>query len=297
MSLDLELLKQLRDITGAGILDCKKYLVRADNILDDAIKLMRSEEGIKADKKSARIAAEGVVYFKSNSSKSLLIEINSETDFVARGDDFLSYVNQTCEIIISSPYNSLVALMDSSDDAVKNSLEELRKNYVTKLGENIQVRRFHCIDNLEKFVTGYTHNNKIGAIVTLAKEDEQLSKDICMQIVASNPLGLDEKSLDEKLLENEKDVYKAELDKIDKKDDIKRNIMDGKVKKFISDNTLLNQPYIKDSSLSLKKIIKDNEIISYERYQLGEGIEKKQEDLLMKYTVKLNNQKNGYSQI
>ena len=278
MSLDLELLKQLRDITGAGILDCKKYLVRADNILDDAIKLMRSEEGIKADKKSARIAAEGVVYFKSNSSKSLLIEINSETDFVARGDDFLSYVNQTCEIIISSPHNSLVTLMESSDDAVKNSLEELRKNYVTKLGENIQIRRFHCIDNLEKFVTGYTHNNKIGAIVTLAKEDEQLSKDICMQIVASNPLGLDEKSLDEKLLENEKDVYKAELDKIDKKDDIKRNIMDGKVKKFISDNTLLNQPYIKDGSLSLKKIIKDNEIISYERYQLGEGIEKKQED-------------------
>ncbi|MFT4517080.1 MAG: elongation factor Ts [Gammaproteobacteria bacterium] len=278
MSLDLELLKQLRDITGAGILDCKKYLVRANNVLDDAIKLMRSEEGIKADKKSARIAAEGVVYFKSNSSKSLLIEINSETDFVARGDDFLSYVNQTCEMIISSPYNSLEMLMDSSDDTVKNDLEGLRKNYVTKLGENIQIRRFHCIDNSENFVTGYTHNNKIGAIVTLAKEDNQLSKDICMQIVASNPLGLDEKSLDESLLANEKDVYKAELDKIDKKDDIKRNIMDGKVKKFISDNTLLNQPYIKDSSLNLKKIIKDNKIISYARYQLGEGIEKKQED-------------------
>ena len=278
MSLDLELLKQLRDITGAGILDCKKYLVRANNVLDDAIKLMRSEEGIKADKKSARIAAEGVVYFKSNSSKSLLIEINSETDFVARGDDFLSYVNQTCEMIISSPYNSLEMLMDSSDDTVKDDLEGLRKNYVTKLGENIQIRRFHCIDNSENFVTGYTHNNKIGAIVTLAKEDNQLSKDICMQIVASNPLGLDEKSLDESLLANEKDVYKAELDKIDKKDDIKRNIMDGKVKKFISDNTLLNQPYIKDSSLNLKKIIKDNKIISYARYQLGEGIEKKQED-------------------
>ena len=278
MSLDLELLKQLRDITGAGILDCKKYLTRTNNVLDDAIKLMRSEEGIKADKKSARIAAEGVVYFKSNPSKSLLIEINSETDFVARSDDFLSYVNQTCEIIISSPYNSLKMLMDSNDDRVKDDLEGLRKNYVTKLGENIQIRRFHCIDNSENFVTGYTHNNKIGSIVTLTKEDNQLSKDICMQIVASNPLGLDEESLDESLLENEKDVYKAELDKIDKKDDIKRNIMEGKVKKFISDNTLLNQPYIKDSSLSLKKIIKDNKIISYARYQLGEGIEKKQED-------------------
>ena len=278
MSLDLELLKQLRDITGAGILDCKKYLTRTNNVLDDAIKLMRSEEGIKADKKSARIAAEGVVYFKSNPLKSLLIEINSETDFVARSDDFLSYVNQTCEIIISSPYNSLKTLMDSNDDRVKDDLEGLRKNYVTKLGENIQIRRFHCIDNSENFVTGYTHNNKIGSIVTLTKEDNQLSKDICMQIVASNPLGLDEESLDESLLENEKDVYKAELDKIDKKDDIKRNIMEGKVKKFISDNTLLNQPYIKDSSLSLKKIIKDNKIISYARYQLGEGIEKKQED-------------------
>ena len=278
MSLDLELLKQLRDITGAGILDCKKYLTRTNNVLDDAIKLMRSEEGIKADKKSARIAAEGVVYFKSNPLKSLLIEINSETDFVARSDDFLSYVNQTCEIIISSPYNSLKILMDSNDDRVKDDLEGLRKNYVTKLGENIQIRRFHCIDNSENFVTGYTHNNKIGSIVTLTKEDNQLSKDICMQIVASNPLGLDEESLDESLLENEKDVYKAELDKIDKKDDIKRNIMEGKVRKFISDNTLLNQPYIKDSSLSLKKIIKDNKIISYARYQLGEGIEKKQED-------------------
>jgi elongation factor Ts len=278
MSLDLELLKQLRDITGAGILDCKKYLVRANNVLDDAIKIMRSEEGIKADKKSARIAAEGVVYFKSNSSKSLLIEINSETDFVAKSDDFLSYVNQTCEMIISSPYNSLEMLMESNDDGVKDGLEGLRKNYVTKLGENIQIRRFHCLDNSENFVTGYTHNNKIGSIVTLEKEDDQLSKDICMQIVASNPLGLDEESLDQSLLENEKDVYKAELDKIDKKDDIKRNIMDGKIKKFISDNTLLNQPYIKDGSLSLKKIIKDNKIISYTRYQLGEGIEKKQED-------------------
>ena len=278
MSLDLELLKQLRDITGAGILDCKKYLVRANNVLDDAIKIMRSEEGIKADKKSARIAAEGVVYFKSNSSKSLLIEINSETDFVAKSDDFLSYVNQTCEMIISSPYNSLEMLMESNDDGVKDGLEGLRKNYVTKLGENIQIRRFHCLDNSENFVTGYTHNNKIGSIVTLEKEDDQLSKDICMQIVASNPLGLDEESLDQSLLENEKDVYKAELDKIDKKDDIKRNIMDGKIKKFISDNTLLNQPYIKDSALSLQKIIKDNKIISYARYQLGEGIEKKQED-------------------
>ncbi|MBT3697428.1 MAG: elongation factor Ts [Gammaproteobacteria bacterium] len=278
MSSKLELLKQLRDITGAGILDCKKYLVRASNNLDDAIKLMRSEEGVKADKKSSRVAAEGVVYFLSNSSRSLMIEINSETDFVARGDDFLDYVNQTCEMIISSSYSSIDDLNNSKDASIKNNLEELRKNYVTKLGENIQIRRFHCLDNSEGFITGYTHNNKIGAVVSLSKDDSQLSKDICMQIVASDPLALDENSIDQSLLANEKEIYKAELDKVDKKDDIKRNIMEGKIKKFISDNTLLNQPYIKDSSLTLKKILKDNNILSYTRYQLGEGIEKKQED-------------------
>ena len=151
-------------------------------------------------------------------------------------------------------------------------------NYVTKLGENIQIRRFEVIDKENNSVAGYTHNNKIGAMVILKSSDEQLSKDICMQIVASSPLALDEKSIDSKILDNEREVYKAELKKIDKKDDIKRNILEGKIKKFISENTLLNQPFIKDGSLTLNNILKDNKILSYTRYQLGEGIDKKQED-------------------
>ena len=161
---------------------------------------------------------------------------------------------------------------------IKTELEELRKNYVTKLGENIQIRRFEVIDKENNSVAGYTHNNKIGAMVILKSSDEQLSKDICMQIVASNPLALDESSIDQAILDNEKDIYKAELDKIDKKDDIKRNILEGKMKKFITENTLINQPYIKDGSLTLKKILKNNKIIEYTRYQLGEGIEKKSDD-------------------
>ena len=278
MSSELELLKKLRDITGAGILDCKKYLVRTSNDVDEAVKLMRSEEGIKADKKSSRIAAEGVVFYYHNDNLAMLIEINSETDFVAKSDDFLDYVKQTCDIISNSEYKNYDQLRSSNDEALKNKLETLRKNYVTKLGENIQIRRYELYDKQASSVVGYTHNNKIGAIVILKKSDEQLSKDICMQIVASNPLGLDENSIDEEILNSEKEVYKAELDKIDKKEDIKRNIMEGKVKKFISENTLLNQPFIKDSSLNLKKILKDNEIIYFKRYQLGEGIDKKKED-------------------
>jgi elongation factor Ts len=278
MTSELEDLKKLRDITGAGILDCKKYLVRASNNLDEAVKLMRSEEGIKADKKSSRIAAEGLVFYHSTDKVALLIEINSETDFVAKSDDFIDYVKQTANMISETEYTDYDQLMSSEDEVLKNNLEELRKNYVTKLGENIQIRRFKLFDKKSNSVVGYTHNNKIGALVVLKNPDEQLSKDICMQIVASNPLGLDESSLDPKVLANEKEVYMAELDKINKKDDIKRNIMEGKVKKFISENTLLNQPFIKDSSLTLNKIIKDNEIIHYTRYELGEGIDKKKED-------------------
>ena len=125
---------------------------------------------------------------------------------------------------------------------------------------------------------GYSHNNKIAALVELKNDDLSLAKDICMQIVASNPLSLDEESLDSNILSSEKEIYKKELEKIDKKEDIKRNILEGKMKKFINDNTLINQPFVKDPSTSLQKIIKDNSIISFTRYEVGEGIEKKAED-------------------
>lgn len=278
MSTEIEILKQLRDLTGAGILDCKKYLNQANNDLDEAVKLMRSEEGIKADKKSSRVAAEGVVYFQSSDSKSILIEINSETDFVARSNDFIEYVKQTCDMIMSTKYQNMSELQDDVNQGINESLESLRKKYVTKLGENIQIRRFEALSEQNGFVSGYTHNNKIGAVIVTKDKDAQLSKDICMQIVASNPIAIDEKSIDQSILDSEKDIYRAELSKLDKKDDIKRNILEGKIKKFISENTLINQPFIKDGSITLKKILSTNQILSYQRYQLGEGIDKKEED-------------------
>ena len=273
---NLDLLKKLRDITGAGMMDCKKYLDKSNNDLDAAVKLMRSEGGVKADKKSSRIAADGLVSYISNSEKALLIEVNSETDFVARSDDFKNYVNDVCQIILETNYKNISEL--EKDKEVFDKLEDLRNNIITKLGENIIIRRFEVIDIRDAYISGYIHNGKIGAFVVLANEDAEIAKDICMQIVASNPLALDESSIDQAILDNEKDIYKAELDKIDKKDDIKRNILEGKIKKFIAENTLINQPYIKDSSLTLKKILKNNKIIDYTRYQLGEGIEKKSDD-------------------
>lgn len=278
MSKDLDLLKQLRDITGAGILDCKKYLERAENNLDEAVKLMRSEEGIKADKKSSRIAAEGGVYFFKSDTRGLLIEINSETDFVARSDDFKDFVDSICKIIIKSNHLTYEELTNSSDTKMLDEIELTRKNAITKLGENIQIRRYVMKISDQDFNIGYTHNDKIGALVVLKNENITLGKDICMQIVASSPLGLNEQSIDKETLDAEKEIYKKELDKLDKKDDIKRNILEGKVKKFINENTLINQPFIKDNTTTLKKIIQDNDIIEYVRFQLGEGIEKKNDN-------------------
>ncbi|MEC8996316.1 MAG: translation elongation factor Ts [Pseudomonadota bacterium] len=279
MKEDLNLLKQLRDITGAGILDCKKYLNKTDGDLDEAVKLMRSEEGVKADKKSVRTAAEGLVYLLIENNQSLLIEVNSETDFVARSDDFKKFVNDIAsKIILSSIANYDDFNSDKTTD-LYNDIETMRKNIITKLGENILIRRYIMKKQTDNnYVGGYVHNGKIGAVVILENKDESLCKDIAMQIFASHPLAIDHDSVDKKILATEKDIYKSELDKINKKDDIKRNILDGKVKKFLDSNTLLNQPFIKDDTTTLKKIIKNNKIIGFVRYELGEGIDKEKDD-------------------
>ena len=266
MSGSLELVKQLREITGAGMLDCKKYLEQANNNLDEAVKLFRSESGKKAEKKGSRIAAEGIVNFYENSNCLLILELNSETDFVAKDENF---------ILLAQSIAS--ELLNKEESEAKKSIAEMINASISKLGENIKLRRYSKIDKTNN-VFAYSHNNKIVSMVELKSSDEILAKDICMQIVASNPLAIDESSLDKSILKSEKDIYKQELDKLDKKEDIKRNILEGKMKKFINENTLLNQPFVKDPSTSLSKIIKDNEVLSYNRYEVGEGLEKKSED-------------------
>ena len=266
MSGSLELVKQLREITGAGMLDCKKYLEKANNNLDEAVKLFRSESGKKAEKKGSRIAAEGIVNFYENSDCLLILELNSETDFVAKDENFISLAQSIASELLSK-----------EESEAQQSIAEMINASISKLGENIKLRRYSKIDKTNN-VYAYSHNNKIVSMVELKSSDEILAKDICMQIVASNPLAIDESSLDKNILKSEKDIYKQELDKLDKKEDIKRNILEGKMKKFINENTLLNQPFVKDPSTSLSKIIKGNEVLSYNRYEVGEGLEKKSED-------------------
>ena len=266
MAGSLELVKQLREITGAGMLDCKKYLEQANNNLDEAVKLFRSESGKKAEKKGSRIAAEGIVNFYESSDCLLILELNSETDFVAKDENFISLAQSIANELLSK-----------EESEAQQAIAEMINASISKLGENIKLRRYSKINKTNN-VFAYSHNNKIVSMVELKSSDEILAKDICMQIVASNPLAIDESSLDKNILKSEKDIYKQELDKLDKKEDIKRNILEGKMKKFINENTLLNQPFVKDPSTSLSKIIKGNEILSYNRYEVGEGLEKKSED-------------------
>jgi elongation factor Ts len=261
-----QLVKQLREMTGAGILDCKKYLIKANNDIDKAIELFRSEAGVKADKKGSRIAAEGIVNYYQNHDSILLLELNAETDFVARDANFINLAESIAK-----------KLLENNESDITQEISNDITSAISKLGENIKLRRYLKIKK-NNSVYGYSHNNKIASLVELKKDNESLAKDICMQIVASNPLSLDEASIDSSTLSSEKEIYKKELEKIDKKEDIKRNILEGKMKKFINDNTLINQPFVKDPSTSISKIIKDNSIISFTRYEVGEGIEKKTED-------------------
>ena len=266
MSDSKQLVRQLREMTGAGILDCKKYLIKANNDLDKAIELFRSEAGVKADKKGSRIAAEGIVNYYQNHDSILLLELNAETDFVARDANFINLAESIAK-----------KLLENDESDITQEISNDITSAISKLGENIKLRRYLKIKK-NNSVYGYSHNNKIASLVELKKDNESLAKDICMQIVASNPLSLDEASIDSSTLSSEKEIYKKELEKIDKKEDIKRNILEGKMKKFINDNTLINQPFVKDPSTSISKIIKDNSIISFTRYEVGEGIEKKTED-------------------
>ena len=203
MSDSKELVKQLRQMTGAGILDCKKYLDKANNNIDQAIKLFRSEAGVKADKKGSRIAAEGIVNYYQNDKNIIILELNSETDFVARDSNFIKLAESIAN-----------KLLENDESEVINEISDEISSIISKLGENIKLRRFTKV-NKNNYIYGYTHNNKIASIVELKKENDSLAKDICMQIVASNPLALNEASIDSSTILSEKEIYKKELENIE----------------------------------------------------------------------------------
>ena len=296
-NISAEKIKSLREKTGAGIMDCKNALVENDGEIESAIDWLRKKGIAKANKKSSRIAAEGLVGVISKGKLSCIIEVNSETDFVSKNNDFQEFINSLLQIAINKKYTleELLSIKFNNENTVHDALQSL----VSKIGENIVIRRLNYIElNSENSKFGvYIHNKvseslgKIGCVTmgSFKNDNPKISdtlKKIAMHISASKPLALDENGLDKQLLNKEREIFLEQLANSGKPNDILDKIVEGKIKKYVSEITLLNQSWILDPNKSVSEVIKDfNEefncnfvLEGYQLYVLGEGVETNTKD-------------------
>ena len=294
MSDNLAKVKELRELTGAGIQDCKTALSENNYDIEKSIEYLRKKGITKAAKKSSRDAAEGLAVIASTNSKACILEVNSETDFVAKNKEFINFCSEISKIALSNnfnPENLLNAKINNS--LIKDELV----NLIAKIGENIKIRRIGYLENTNGIVANYIHNQqnenmgKIGVIISIDcqnknKEVLEFSRKICMHIAALSPMSLGEKDLSLDFINKEKEILKEELKNQGKKDDMIDKILVGKLKKVISDNTLMGQKWIHNQDITVEqavidfgKEIKQNLIIkSFIKYKVGEGIEVKKTD-------------------
>jgi elongation factor Ts len=279
MAITASMVKELRARTGAGMMDCKKMLVETDGDMEAAIELMRKSGAAKADKKAGRIAAEGRIVIEINGTEGAILEINSETDFVAKDDNFLAFANAVMAGILAdqpADIQALAALPLENGETV----EEMRANLVAKIGENIQVRRFEAVSNTNGVLAFYSHGERIGVLISLTGGTEQLGKDIAMHIAASNPLYIREADVDAEVLTKEKEILIAQAEGSGKPMEIIEKMVAGRLRKYLAEITLLGQPFVKDPDQTVSQLLADAgaSVNSFIRYEVGEGIEKKQED-------------------
>lgn len=267
------MVKELRERTGLGMMECKKALVEADGDIDKAIDDLRKSSGMKAAKKAGRIAAEGIVAIKvaDDNSYGVMVEVNSETDFVARDDGFLGFVNQVVEKAFSEKQTDVAALAAS--------MEDTRQALVQKIGENINVRRVELIE--APVVGAYVHsNNRIAVLVSLTAGDAGVAKDVAMHVAAVNPQVVKPEDMPEEVVAKEKEIFVAQARESGKPEEIIEKMISGRINKFLSESSLVNQPFVKDPEIKVGKLVKDagGDIQSFTRFEVGEGIEKEEVD-------------------
>ncbi len=282
MAITAAMVKELRERTGAGMMECKKALVEMDGDIDAAIEHMRKTGLAKADKKAGRIAAEGkvVVEFSDDRKKGVMLEVNCETDFVAMGDEFGNFAMAVAKRILDSKPADVAELLQMPlNDGDSETIETVLKTMIAKIGENMSVRRFITFET-EGQLGAYLHGTKIGVVVDMQGGNEELIKDVAMHVAASKPKGLDESSLDADELAKEKEIAAAEAANSGKPENIIGKIVEGKIKRFIKDNTLMGQAFVKDPDITVEKLVKDAgaTVQGFTRLEVGEGIEKKSED-------------------
>ncbi len=273
------MVKELRERTGSGMMECKKALVETNGDMELAIENMRKSGLAKADKKSGRIAAEGIIGAKvSDDGKTVvMVDVNCETDFVAKADDFVKFVNSIATALLTAKVTAEDELL-SMKLADGQTVDELRRSLIAKLGENITVRRFQKYQTATGGTACYLHGSKIGVIVELASANPELGKDIAMHIAASKPVCVSEDQVSSDIIEKEKEIFKAQAAESGKPADIIEKMVAGRISKFFGEITLLGQPFIKDDKLTVGKLVasKGNTVAGFTRFEVGEGIEKKE---------------------
>jgi elongation factor Ts len=272
------MVKELRERTGAGMMECKKALVETGGDMDAAAELLRKSGQAKADKKAGRVAADGKVVVKANGSKAVVVEVNSETDFVAKDENFVAFADAVAEAALASGQDDVEAF---ASDALADgrTVETARTELIAKVGENISVRRIAQVEATGP-IGHYTHGAKIGAVVALDGGDESLARDIAMHVAAINPACIDETGVPAETIENERRILSEQAADSGKPAEIIEKMVAGRMAKFLKEITLVGQPFVKDPDVSVGKLLAnaDAKVTAFRRFEVGEGIEKKQEN-------------------
>lgn len=291
MNITASMVKDLRTQTGAGMMDCKKALVEAEGDIAKAVDILREKGLSQAAKKASRVAAEGAVgsAVSEDGKTGTILEVNCETDFVGTNEDFRNLVASIADQILAVNPADVEALLDSEIDGKK--VRDLVTEAVAKIGENISVRRFVRYESAEGKVYSYIHGGgKIGVLVEMIGADDELGKDIAMQVAAANPSYLDRTQVSQAEIDHEKEVLAVEARNEGKPEKIIEKMVIGRINKYYKEVCLVDQEFIKDGDLTISKLLKSKNasVVRFARYQLGEGIEKKQDDLAAEVAKQLN---------
>lgn len=281
MSITAAQVKELREMTSAGMMDCKKALTETQGDMDAAIQWLREHGLAKAGKKSDRITAEGCVVIASSGDgkKSAMVEINSETDFVARHEDFMGFANAVADIALKHQAQDVESLLKLPFDSTGKTVDEVRAELIAKIGENIQVRRV-VLKNSEGVVGGYVHNGRIGVLVDMKPANMELARDIAMHIAAFSPQAVRPEDVSAELVEKEKEIFRAQAAESGKPAEIIEKMIGGRINKFLNEVSLYGQLFAKDQEKTVAQILKAHgvDVDSFLRFEVGEGIEKKVEN-------------------
>lgn len=270
MEIKASQVKELRDMSGVAMMECKRALVECEGDLDKALDLLRSNSSLKAEKKASRVAADGVIRIVSSDSYATIIEINSETDFAAKDPGFIAFADDVVNYVSNNKVDN-ISMFASTE------IEEKRLALIQKIGENIQLRRMETIEFDNSMSVGsYMHSDgKLATLVVTSNSDDNLAKDVAMHIAASNPLCKTPDDIDSEVLEREKAIFEVQAKESGKDDAIMNKMVEGKVRKFLAEVSLTSQAFIKDPDMTVGKLLSDNgaDVTRYVRFKVGEGIE------------------------